>query len=122
MEEYPKNLSLNQAGLDYARRLIKEGKTNADLYNWSENKPTPETENIFLAEHDMNKYGNWFLATVNDTKPDTKEHYEFPFGDFKRLFRSGLIAAKQRAGQFKHSSIENAAGMLLDILEAEQQS
>jgi hypothetical protein len=60
---------------------------------------------------------------VNDEKPqDTKGHYEFPYGDFKKAHRCGLLVAESRAGQYKHLDIEKAAhhlhGMLEDRKEA----
>lgn len=43
----------------------------------------------------------------------------FPYGDFRRLYRSGLIAAKQRAGEWDHDDVEQAADRLLqDVPEA----
>ena len=118
MQETPKNLSLNRAAMSLAKQLIQDGKVNKEQDNWEQNKPNPESENAFLAEHEMKEYGRWFLATVDGTDPETKGHYEFPFGNFDQVFRSGLIAAKQRAGQFKHSAIEQAAGILLGMLES----
>jgi len=116
MEEHAKKLSLNAAAVEHARQLIQQGKVNKDRDNWSEDKPNPELENAFLSNHNMNEYGTWFLATADGTNPDTKEHYEFPYGNFNEVFRSGLIAAKQRAGQFKHTEVEQAAAMLLDMI------
>ena len=117
MKKHSKNLSLNQVGVNYAHQLIEKGRVNTGRNNWAKNKPTFESENMFLSDHDMNEYGQWFLAIVDDTNLNVKNHYEFPFGDFKKIFRSALIAAKQRASQFKHVNIERAAGILLDALE-----
>ena len=116
MKETPKKLTLNVEAVEQARKLIQEGKVNKERDVWSEDKPNPESENKYLSDHSMQDYGTWFLATVDDTHADTKEHYEFPFGNFDEVFRSGLIAAKQRAGQFKHTEVEQAASMLLDMI------
>lgn len=116
MEEHAKKLLLNPAAVEHARQLIQQGKINKERDNWSEDKPNPASENAFLSDHNIDEYGKWFLATVDGTNPDTKEHYEFPYGNFDEVFRSGLIAAKQRAGQFKHTEVEQAAAMLLDML------
>ena len=43
----------------------------------------------------------------------------FPYGDFHRVHRSGLIAAKQRAAQRDHDDIERAADELLVLLDAQ---
>ena len=56
------------------------------------------------------EYGKWHLG-IDDSEPDdTKERYKFPYGDFELVHRCGLLAAESRAGQYKHTSIEAAAG------------
>lgn len=115
MEEHAKKLTLNVAAVEHARKLIQEGRINRDG-DWATNKPDAQAENAYLNEHSFADYGKWFLATADVHQPDTKEHYEFPYGNFNQVFRSGLIAAKQRAGQFKHTEIEQAASMLLDMV------
>ncbi len=116
MKETPKKLSLNVAAVEYAKKLIQEGKVNTGQNNWSVCQPTTDSENAFLSDNTVELYSKWFLATVDGTSPETKEHYEFPYGDFSVVYRSGLIAAKQRAAQFKHTEIEQAASMLLDLI------
>jgi hypothetical protein len=46
-----------------------------------------------------------------------KARYKFPFAKANRLYRSGLIAAKQRAAQQSDSAIEKAAGELIDLID-----
>jgi len=116
MEEKAKKLNLNVAAIEHARKLIQEDKVNKGRDNWSECKPQAVSENEFLENHSMEDYGKWFLATAEGTSPETKEHFEFPYGDFEKVYRSGLIAAKQRAAQFGHTEIEQAAAMLLDLI------
>jgi hypothetical protein len=48
---------------------------------------------------------------------ETKERFGFPCGDFRRVHRSGLIAAKQRAAQNNYADIERAADALLTLLD-----
>jgi hypothetical protein len=56
---------------------------------------------------------------VNDEKPeDTKGHYEFPYGDFSKVHRCGVLTAESRAGQYKHYDIENAAHHLHGMMDA----
>ncbi|MEX0849360.1 MAG: hypothetical protein WD055_03960 [Candidatus Dependentiae bacterium] len=116
MEEHAKKLTLNVAAVEHARKLIQEGKVNR-TDDWASNNPDAHAQNAYLDNHSFADYGKWFLATNNDSQEDVKEHYEFPYGNFNEVFRSGLIAAKQRAGQFKHTEIEQAASMLLAMLE-----
>lgn len=52
-----------------------------------------------------------------EASEDTKGRYAFPFGDFSRLNRSGLMSAKQRAAQYEHKEIEEAADRLLEQLD-----
>ncbi len=115
MKEHAKKLTLNVAAVEHARKLIQEGKVNRDG-DWASYNPDAQAQNAYLNEHSFGDYGSWFLATADEHQPDTKEHYEFPYGNFSEVFRSGLIAAKQRAGQFKLTEIEQAAGMLLDMI------
>jgi hypothetical protein len=46
-----------------------------------------------------------------------KGHYKFPYGDFKNIHRCGVLAAENRAGQYKHIDIENAAAHLHGTLD-----
>ena len=116
-KEHPENLQFNQEAFEHAKKLIRQGKINIMLDAWITNQPTPDGENQYLTDHNFNEYGNWFLATQDGTGTNTKEHYKFPIGNFKEIFRSGLIAAKKRAAEFKHYEIEQAASELLDIMD-----
>ena len=109
------NLVVNQKAVDYLKGMIQQGNVDKEGA-WGDNEPTTESENAFLADHTHAEYGNWFLAENTDANADTKERYEFPVGNFKMVFRSGLIAAEQRAGQYKHEEIKAAARMLLDMV------
>ena len=46
-----------------------------------------------------------------------KGHYKFPYGDFENVHRCGLLAAETRAGQYKHTDIENAVAHLHGMLD-----
>jgi hypothetical protein len=64
------------------------------------------------------KSTGWYLG-INDARPkDTKGHYEFPYGDFKKVHRCGVITAESRAGQYKHFDIEKAAHHLHEMIDA----
>jgi hypothetical protein len=47
-----------------------------------------------------------------------KGRYKFPYGDFERVHRCAVLSAESRAGQYKHTQIENAAVHLHGMLEA----
>lgn len=62
------------------------------------------------------EFGKWHLAIDPDASPETKGRYGFPFGDFRRLNSDGLTSAKQRAAQFEHKAVADAAADLLERL------
>jgi len=115
--EKPANLLFHRDAFEYAKELIRQGRVNCSQGSWTVDQPTPDSENAFLKNHKIDEYGKWFLGTKQETNANTKEHYEFPIGNFNMLFRSGVIAAKQRAAQFKHTEIENAAAELLQMMD-----
>lgn len=108
-------VQLNEKAVRYAESMINSGNIDSEG-DWGTNEPTPQSEDEFLASHSFDDYSNWFLGMDPDKSPDTKEHYSFPIGNFKQIFRSGLIAAEQRAGQYHHEDIKAAARKLLDMI------
>ena len=54
---------------------------------------------------------------MTSVKEDTKGRYEFPYGDFEKVHRCGVLTAESRAGQYKHLDIENAAAHLHGMIE-----
>lgn len=108
---------LNQAAVDQAKELIKQGKVVLDEHgDWTESKPDPEAENRFLDREGFVAYGRWHLGVKPGEDPEEKGSYSFPYGDFRRVHRSGLIAVEQRAAQYGHREIEAAAKELLGLL------
>ncbi len=108
-------VTLNQKGVDFARQMIQQERFNSEG-DWASNQPSPADGDTYLADHNWDEYSKWFLGIDPDANSDTKEHYEFPVGNFKQIFRSGVIAAEQRAGQFHHEDIKAAAKELLDMM------
>lgn len=103
---------LNPTGNTKAASLIQSHHYVIES-DWSESQPTSEAENEYLQSHGWEEYSKWFLAIDPAGGEQTKGRLHFPFGDFRRLHRSGLIAAKQRAAQNGHQEIETAADELL---------
>lgn len=114
-------MKLNDAAVRNAKRLIKAGKVVSDS-DWGDVNPSASEQTAFLEKHDWKAYGEWFLALDTDANAETKDHHNFPFGDFKKLHRDGLIAAKQRAAQFNYSAIEKAADDLLELLDKQSEN
>jgi hypothetical protein len=111
------SVSLNPHAVIFAKRLIQEGKFKNDEGHWGQHNPDSAAENAFLAEHEIEEYGNWHLGFDMSKSEDTKGRYKFPYGDFETVHRDGLIAAKERAAQQGYSDIERAADDLLQEIE-----
>ncbi len=109
-------MKLNTEALKHAKSLIEDGKYVTDT-DWSESQPSAQAENKHLERHDWKEYGQWFLGLDNDENEETKGLYKFPYGDFKRVHRDGVIAAKQRAAQNDYAEIEKAADQLLEMID-----
>ncbi len=108
---------VNQAAVDKAKSLIDANQYVLES-EWSEAQPSTESQNEHLEKLGWQDYGKWFLAIDTEASEETKGRYNFEYGDFNRLHRSGLIAAKQRAAQNDHVEIERAADQLLEQLDA----
>ncbi len=110
---------LNKRAFEHAKQLIKEGLYVFDEKDdWSEHEPTPKFENIFLEEFGYGEYGKWYLGVDDEEPEDTKKRYKFPYGDFEKVHRCGVISAETRAGQYKHTDIQEAAAHLHGMLDA----
>jgi hypothetical protein len=109
-------VQLNEAGRRKARNMIESSQYILDS-SWSEANPSADQENAFLETHSWAEYGEWHLGIDETAAQETKDRYGFPYGDFRRLHRSGLIAAKQRAAQNDFASVERAAEELLSLLD-----
>ena len=111
-------VTLNRRAYEHAKELINEGGFVFDERDaWSEHRPSATEENEFIRLHGFAEYGKWYLGINDEKSEDTKGHYEFPYGDFKRVHRCGLLAAESRAGQYQHHDIENATAHLHGMLE-----
>lgn len=107
---------VNEAGVENARRLIEAGKVDDDS-DWSDAQPSSEAENSYLEKNGYEPYGEWHLAVNPEASEETKSRYAFPFGDFAKLHRDGVTSAKQRAAQYEHQEIADAADRLLALLD-----
>ena len=111
--------TLNKDAVKHAQKLIDEGKVDLDTA-WSEEKPSAADGNAEIERHGYAAYGLWFLAVEPDASEDTKERYHFPYGDFSKVSRQGLIHAEQRAAQNDHDDVAKAAKQLLEHLDAQR--
>jgi hypothetical protein len=112
-------VKLNERAFEYARSLITDGRFVYDERDaWSEHQPSAADENRFIDEHGYDEYARWHLGVDDEENEGTKAHYKFPYGDFKKVHRCGLLAAESRAGQRKYNDIELAVAHLHGMVDA----
>jgi len=111
------SVELNRKGYNYALRLIREEKVNRTS-DW---EMTPADENAILGEdRDWGEYARWFLGIDTAISEETKAHYKYPFGKRGKLYRSALIAIRQRSAQQGLTEIYEASGRLLVRVDEER--
>jgi hypothetical protein len=113
-------VKLNKRAFDHAQALIKKGEFVYDQRDaWSEHQPSAQKENEFIQLYGFEEYAKWYLGINDEHREHTKGRYEFPYGDFEKVHRCGLISAESRAGQYKHFDIEKAAHQLHEMIDVE---
>jgi hypothetical protein len=111
-------IKLSRTAYDHAKRLIEEEKVVLDERDdWSEHQPSAAQENAYLEEHGWRAYARWYLGVDDEAPKETKGHYKFPYGDFERVHRCGVLSAESRAAQRDYTDIEAAAAHLHGMLE-----
>jgi hypothetical protein len=112
-------VTLNERGYEHARQLIEDGRyVLDDRDDWSEHQPSTQQENDFIAKHGIGEYARWHLGVDDEEPAERKSRYKFPYGDFDKVHRCGVLSAEVRAGQYKHNEIETAAAHLHGMLDA----
>ncbi len=113
-------IELNKPALRHARALVRDGKIVRDGQgDWSEAQPTPDEENAFIERDGWTEYSHWHMGIDKSADRQTKDAYSFPFGDFRKVHRSGVIAGEVRAAQFDHTEIRDALKKLLELIDDE---
>ncbi len=111
-------IELNKPALEHARALVRDGKVVRDERDaWSEAALTPDEENAFIEDKGWTQYAHWHLGIDKSENRETKGAYSFPFGDFRRVHRSGVISGESRAGQYGHDEIRDALRALLELID-----
>ena len=114
------SIELNKPALRHARALVRQGKVvNDERDDWSESAPTPDEENAFIERDGWTEYSHWHMGVDRSENTQTKTAYSFPFGDFRKVHRSGVIAGESRAGQHDHIEIRDALKKLLELIDSE---
>ncbi|MCS5736348.1 hypothetical protein [Herbiconiux daphne] len=111
---------LNKAAVAHAKQLIESGDVVHDEHSdWGKAAPTAADENAFIEKHGYAEYGKWHLGIDSEKSEDTKGRYSFPYGDFSKVRRGGVISAESRAAQNDHDDIAKAAKNLLDLIDGD---
>jgi hypothetical protein len=111
-------VKLNRRAYDHARKLVQEDKFVFDERDaWSEHQPSAAQENEFIRLHGFFEYGRWYFGIDDEVQEDRKGRYKFPYGDFEKVHRCGVLTAESRAGQYKYYDIENAAAHLHGMID-----
>ncbi len=112
------SVKLHKQAFEHAKQFIEAGKFVHDEKDaWSEHQPTTQQENEFIQQHGFAEYGKWHLGIDDQEDEDTKGRYKFPYGDFEKVHRCGVLAAENRAGQYHYTDIEVAAAHLHGMLD-----
>jgi hypothetical protein len=113
-------VKLNRAAVAHARKLIDADDVVRDERDdWSDAAPSAEEENDFIEKHGYGEYAKWFLGIDAEKSEETKGRYSFPYGDFSKVRRGGVISAESRAAQNDHDDIAKAAKKLLSEIDGD---
>jgi hypothetical protein len=109
----------NRRAYEHAQALVKQREVVIDdRDDWSEHQPSAQQENEYLEAHGFRDYGRWYLGVDDAHGEETKAHYKYPYGDFEKVHRCGVLAAESRAAQQDHDDVASAAAHLHGMLEA----
>ena len=116
-------VKLNKQAFEHATSLIEQGKFVFDERDmWSEHQPSAQDENQYLQEHGFAEYRKWYLGIDTGEDEERKGRYKFPYGDFEKVHRCGVLSAESRAGQYKYGDIEHAAAHLHGMIDGANRS
>jgi hypothetical protein len=120
-------MRLNTTAYEHAQRLIGQREVVFDQRDdWSEHRPSTAQENAYIRDHGIQAYARWYLGVDEAQDQDNKGRYKFPYGDFQKVHRCGVLSAESRAGQYKHFEVVRATahlhGMLDALMRVEQQT
>ena len=111
---FANSTTVNGPGKLNALHLVQEGKVDRDSA-WSFS--AKDGDQLLGDPADWPEYAKWFLGLDSAATKETKEYYKYPFGKDGKVFRSGVIAAKDRAAQQGETELETAAGHILEEID-----
>jgi hypothetical protein len=111
-------VKLSKRAFDHAKKLIDEENVVFDERDaWSEHRPSAQQENEFIRAYGLDEYAKWHVGIDDEKREGTKGRYKFPYGDFEKGHRCGVLSAESRAGQYEHYDIQFAAAHLHGMIE-----
>lgn len=110
---------LNRTGLSHARKLVRDGKVER---NRSWNFSTADSNKLLGDPPNWSEYRKWFLGRRPGADEQTKNAWLYPHGKNGKVWRSAVIAIRQRSSQQGDTEIFEAAGRLLKEIDKDQQS
>jgi len=108
------SIVLNQPALEHARRLLDDEQYAINTV-WEHNAPTEEQSAAYKTLHGEAAFKLWYLAVERDANGNAV--YVLPYGDFRKLHRSAVVAAYKHAIQLNAADVEAGARELLDLLD-----
>lgn len=111
-------IEVNKNAFENAKYLIEKGRFVNDSKHWDSENPDTQVQDQFIHEHGIKAYGEWHLGIKASGDYDIKSTYSFPYGDFKDVHKDALVAIEERAAQYNHLAVRDAAKELLSLLEA----
>src|SRR5262249_39244152 len=116
-KDFAKAASLNGAGRSFASSKIASGDVNKSA-SWSF---SAQDGNALLGPNgtDWTNYSRHHLGMDSSAPDQTKARYKYPFAKAGTVYRSGLIAVRQRAAQQGDDAVFAAAGSLISKIDGE---
>jgi hypothetical protein len=108
---------VNRAAVKRARQLI-DARQYVLSSDWGDSQPRADDENKYLETHSWDEYAEWHLGLTEGAPDETKGRYAFVYGDLRRVHRTGLIACRYRAAEWRHKEVELVAHDLLQHLDS----
>ncbi|MCS7070537.1 MAG: hypothetical protein NZM00_03470 [Anaerolinea sp.] len=102
-------LKINPPGVAHALHLVKTGHYTINTI-WENNRPTEAQQQAYQAENGEDELARWYLARDDDG-------YTLPHGDFRRVHRSAVVAAKRAAEAQGLPELVAAADEILDLFD-----
>lgn len=115
-------VKLHAAGESHLKGLIDAGKYETEQ-GW-DFSTSDEDALLGTGGDDWSRYSSVHLGEDDSADDKTKARWKYPAakadGDSEKVYRSGLIAAKDRAAQQGEKEIEDAAGRLIDAIDEKE--